>query len=173
MKNIVITEEQLKVLLESQAEIDRILDKISDEGMDSLTIDEKKYLDAFSKHEGHADDFVSPEQKRDMEHEKKGKKIQTWIPQLEGVEFVYEDSLDDEETKQIAGDLYLDDKTFYLMFEMNSKGKLMDYSASMDYMGNEDDLINYLIEKNPNMSYDDVDGLLRYYIQSEIIPNLP
>jgi len=71
MKNIIINENQLKFLIESQAEVDRILDKISEFGMDSLSIDEKKYLEAFSKHKGHADDFVSPNQKMETEFEKK------------------------------------------------------------------------------------------------------
>ena len=34
-------------------------------------------------------------------------------------------------------------------------------------------VINYIIEKNPEMTYDQVDGLISYYIENEIIPNLP
>lgn len=173
MKNILITERQLKMLAESQAEVDRILDKIYNSGMESLTIDEKQYLDAFSKHEGHPEDFISPREKHDMEYEKKGHMIKSEIPQLDGLEFVYEDSLEGEDYKQIAGDLYFDDQTFFLMFDMDDKQELIDYSASKDYMGENDDLIQYLLEKYPRMNHEQADGLISYYIQNEIIPNLP
>ena len=44
-----ITESQYKKLLEDQNVIDRILDKISAQGKDSLTPSEKEYLDKYSK----------------------------------------------------------------------------------------------------------------------------
>jgi hypothetical protein len=47
----VITEGQYKQLLEDEETINRILDKISDQGMDSLTPEEKAYLDKNSKGE--------------------------------------------------------------------------------------------------------------------------
>lgn len=173
MKNILITEKQLRMITESQAEVDRILDKIYNSGMESLSIDEKNYLDSFSKHTGHADDFVDPKEKQDVEFEKKGHVVKSKLPQLDGAEFIYEDSLEDEDTTQVAGDLLIDDRTFYLMFEMNNDKELIGYSASEDYMGTDEDLIEYIIEKYPRMSYDQADGLLSYYIENEIIPNLP
>ncbi len=173
MKNILITERQLKMLAESQAEVDRILDKIYNDGMDALSIDEKNYLDDFSKHEGHPEDFVSRKERMDVEHQKKGHSVVSELPQLEGMEFVYEDSLEDEDFTQIAGDLYFEDETFYLMFAIDNNKDLVDYSASKEYMGSNDDLINYLVEKNPNMTYDQADTLISHYIENEIIPNLP
>jgi len=56
MKKIIrLTESDLtrivnRVINENQEEVDRILDKISDGGYGSLSIDEKRYLNAFSKH---------------------------------------------------------------------------------------------------------------------------
>jgi hypothetical protein len=44
-----ITESQYKKLLEDQSTVDRILDKISAKGLDSLTDEEKKYLDTEQK----------------------------------------------------------------------------------------------------------------------------
>ena len=46
-----ITESQYKQLLEDETTLNRILDKISDQGKDSLTPEEKAYLDKYSKGE--------------------------------------------------------------------------------------------------------------------------
>lgn len=173
MKNIILSQKQFHLIIESQAEVDRILDKIYNHGMDSLTIDEKNYLDSFSKHEGHADDFVSPTEKMDQDYQKRGHKITSEIPQLDGMEFIYEDSLENEDSRQIAGDLVFDERTFFLMFEVSDTNELLGYSASEDYMGTDDDLIEYILEKFPNMTYEQADGLLSYYIENEIIPSLP
>ena len=75
-------------------EIDRILDKISSDGIDSLSVYEKKYLDSYSQHDGHESEFVDPETARDMDDEKRGEEITSDIPQLEGMTFRYEDRLD-------------------------------------------------------------------------------
>ena len=47
---IIITESQYKFLVENQEVVDRILDKISEIGYESLSIEEQKYLNHFSKH---------------------------------------------------------------------------------------------------------------------------
>jgi len=47
----IITEGQYKQLLEDMKVVDRILDKISSQGKDSLTPEEKEYLDKYSKGE--------------------------------------------------------------------------------------------------------------------------
>ena len=47
----IITEGQYKKLLEDMEMVNRILDKISSQGKDSLTPEEKEYLDKYSKGE--------------------------------------------------------------------------------------------------------------------------
>jgi hypothetical protein len=47
----IITESKYKQLLEDEATLNSILDKISDQGKDSLTPEEKTYLDKYSKGE--------------------------------------------------------------------------------------------------------------------------
>ena len=47
----IITEGQYKQLLENMEVVDRILDKISAQGKDSLSPEEKEYLDAYSRGE--------------------------------------------------------------------------------------------------------------------------
>ena len=56
---------------------------------------------------------------------------------------------------------------------MDENGNLNNYSASKDYMGDDDDLLNYIKEKNPDMSYNKIENSIKYFIESEIIPNLP
>ena len=45
MKKIIITENQLRLLLENQEYVNSLLDKIGTKGIESLTPSEKKYLD--------------------------------------------------------------------------------------------------------------------------------
>ena len=52
----IITESQYKRLLEDMEVVDRILDKISAQGKDSLTPEEKAYLDKYSKGEKDLED---------------------------------------------------------------------------------------------------------------------
>ena len=40
-------------------------------------------------------------------------------------------------------------------------------------MGSDDDLVNYLMDKFPKMTYKRADGLINHFIENEIIPNLP
>lgn len=56
---ILISENQLNVVLENQKVLNQILDKISHEGMDSLTFREKEFLDKFSK--GQSPEDIGPD----------------------------------------------------------------------------------------------------------------
>ena len=69
---IIITESQYNFLIENQEVVDRILDKISEKGIKSLSIDEKRYLDEFSKHKGDPDEFIDPAERYD---ERQGEKF--------------------------------------------------------------------------------------------------
>jgi hypothetical protein len=85
--NIILTESQYRILLESQEEVDRILDKISDGGYESLSVDEKRYLDAFSKHKGRPDEFVDPSQSYD---EREGEKFIYSFNNIPKIEFIFD-----------------------------------------------------------------------------------
>ena len=156
-------------------EIDRILDKISNEGIDSLTIYEKKYLDTYSQHDGHDSEFIDPETKRDIEHEKRGMEITSEIPSLNGVTFRYDDRLDlDENEFEVAGDLMVDDEKYYVMFLTNKSGELLDYSVSKEYLENDtEEFKRELKAKFPDMKEDRLFSMFEYFLEQEVIPNLP
>jgi hypothetical protein len=169
-----ITESQLRFLVENE-EIDRILDKISSDGIDSLSVSEKKYLDSYSKHQGHDYEFIDPDMRMDVEHEKRGNEITSEIPELEGVSFVYDDKLDlDENEFEVAGDLIFDGEKYYVMFLTNKEGELLDYSVSQDYLGDgTEEFKNRLKEKFPQTNEDRIYSMFEYFLEQEVIPNLP
>jgi len=169
-----ITESQLRFLVENE-EIDRILDKINSDGIDSLSVSEKKYLDSYSKHQGHESEFIDPEMRMDIEHEKRGSEITSEIPELEGVSFVYDDKLDlDDNEFEVAGDLIFDGEKYYVMFLTNKEGELLDYSVSQDYLGDgTEEFKNRLKEKFPQTNEDRIYSMFEYFLEQEVIPNLP
>jgi hypothetical protein len=169
-----ITENQLRVIMENE-EIDRILDKISSDGIESLSVYEKKYLDTYSQHKGHESDFVDPETSRDIEDEKRGVEITSEIPELDGMTFRYEDKLDlDENEFEVAGDLLFDDEKYYVMFLTNKSGDLLDYSVSKEYLENDtEEFRSEMRDKFPNMKEDRLFSMFEYFLEQEVIPNLP
>ena len=83
---IIITESQYNFLLENQEVVDRILDKISEKGIKSLSVDEKRYLDSFSKHKGRPDEFVDPSESYDN---REGEKFTSSFNHIPKIEFVF------------------------------------------------------------------------------------
>lgn len=156
-------------------EIDRILDKISSDGIESLTVFEKKYLNTYSQHKGHDSEFIDPETIRDVEDEKRGVEITSEIPSLNGVTFRYEDRLDlDENEFEVAGDLMVDDEKYYVMFLTNKSGELLDYSVSKEYLENDtEEFKKELKSKFPDMKEDRLFSMFEYFLEQEVIPNLP
>jgi hypothetical protein len=169
-----ITENQLRFIMENE-EIDRILDKISSDGIESLTIYEKKYLDSYSQHDGNDSEFIDPETRMDIEHEKRSEEITSEIEALNGMTFRYDDRLDlDDDEFEVAGDLMFDDEKYYVMFLTNKSGELLDYSVSKEYLENDtDEFKKELKTKFPNMSEDRLFSMFEYFLEQEVIPNLP
>jgi hypothetical protein len=156
-------------------EIDRILDKISSDGIESLTIYEKKYLDSYSQHDGNDSEFIDPETRMDIEHEKRSEEITSEIEALNGMTFRYDDRLDlDDDEFEVAGDLMFDDEKYYVMFLTNKSGELLDYSVSKEYLENDtDEFKKELKAKFPNMTEDRLFSMFEYFLEQEVIPNLP
>ena len=169
-----ITESQLRFIMENE-EIDRILDKISSDGMDSLNVYEKKYLDTYSQHTGHDSEFIDPETVRDIEDEKRGVEITSEIPSLNGITFRYDDRLDlDDNEFEVAGDLMIDGEKYYVMFLTNKSGELLDYSVSKEYLENDtEEFKKELKSKFPNIKEDRLFSMFEYFLEQEVIPNLP
>lgn len=164
--NIIITESQYRILLENQEEVDRILDKISDGGYESLSIDEKRYLDAFSKHEGRPDDFINPSEKND---EREGEKFTSSFEHIPTIEFVfdYEEQNDDETA--LYGTIQFRDKEYIGGLFLNKNGRLIDFDF---YDINEEPTS---IHDNVGRFQDDIEGIeheVKMFFEDEVIPSL-
>ena len=122
--NIILTESQYRILLENQEEVDRILDKIGDGGYESLSVDEKRYLDSFSKHKGRPDEFVDPSKSYDNREGEKFTSSFNHIPKIEFV-FDYEEQNEDETT--LYGTIYFKDKEYIGGLFLNKMGHLIDF----------------------------------------------
>jgi hypothetical protein len=163
---ILITESQFNYLFESQEVVDRLLDKITDKGYESLTIDEKRYLNHFSRHEGHPDDFIDPAEKED---ERKGEKFTSNFGNQPEITFTFDD-------EEIEGDdiilhwmIEFGNKTYWGVLITNKLGHLIDLDFSdADYdMGSE--------SEEPERFQDQVEGMeyeVRGFFEDEVIPNL-
>ena len=130
MKKIIrLTESDLtrivnRVINENQEEVDRILDKISDGGYESLSIDEKRYLDAFSKHKGSPDEFVDPSESYD---EREGEKFTSSFNHIPKIEFVFDYEEQTEDETALYGTIHFQDKEYIGGLFLNKMGHLIDF----------------------------------------------
>lgn len=164
--NIILTESQYRILLENQEEVDRILDKIGDGGYESLSVDEKRYLDSFSKHKGRPDEFVDPSESYDNREGEKFTSSFNHIPKIEFV-FDYEEQNEDETT--LYGTIYFKDKEYIGGLFLNKMGHLIDFDF-------------YDINEDPKSIYDDVgrfqdeiEGIkheVKIFFEDDVIPAL-
>jgi len=164
--NIILTESQYRILLENQEEVDRILDKISDGGYESLNIDEKRYLDAFSKHKGKPDEFVDPSESYNKREGERFTSSFNHIPKIEFI-FDYEENSDDETA--LYGTIYFKDKEYIGGLFLNKMGHLIDFDF-------------YDINEEPESIHDDVgrfqdeiEGIepeVKMFFEDEVIPSL-
>jgi hypothetical protein len=88
---------------------------------------------------------------------------------------VYDDKLDlDDNEFEVAGDLIFDGEKYYVMFLTNKEGELLDYSVSQDYLGDgTEEFKNRLKEKFPQTNEDRIFSMFEYFLEQEVIPNLP
>ena len=164
--NIILTESQYRILLENQEEVDRILDKIGHGGYESLSVDEKRYLDSFSKHKGRPDEFVDPSESYDNREGEKFTSSFNHIPKIEFV-FDYEEQNEDETT--LYGTIYFKDKEYIGGLFLNKMGHLIDFDF-------------YDINEDPKSIYDDVgrfqdeiEGIkheVKMFFEDDVIPAL-
>jgi hypothetical protein len=164
--NIIITESQYRILLESQEEVDRILDKISDGSYESLSIDEKRYLDAFSKHEGRPDEFVDPSESYD---DREGEKFTSSFNHIPKIEFVFDYEEQTESETALYGTILFKDKEYIGGLFLNKMGHLVNFDF-------------YDINEEPESIYDevgrfqdDIEGMeyeVKMFFEDEVIPSL-
>jgi hypothetical protein len=163
---IIITESQYKFIVENQKEVDRILDKIGEKGFDSLSIDEKRYLDNFSKYEGHPDEFEDPSEKYD---ERTGNRYTSNFRSLPNITFIFDDQEQEGDEIIIHGTIEFQDKTYWGVIVVNKLGHLIDLDFvdseySMSPSDDEVDRFQYHIE---GMEHE-----VKDFFEDEVIPNL-
>ena len=164
--NIIITESQYRILLENQEEIDRILDKISDGGYESLSTDEKRYLDAFSKHEGRPDDFVDPSESYD---EREGEKFTSSFNHIPKIEFVFDYEEQTENETEVYGTKFYQDQEYIGGLFLNKMGYLIDFDF---YDINEEPKS---INDEVGRFQDEIEGIeneVKMFFEDEVIPSL-
>jgi hypothetical protein len=164
--NIIITESQYHILLENQEEIDRILDKISDGGYESLSTEEKRYLDAFSKHEGRPDDFVDPSESYD---EREGEKFTSSFNHIPKIEFVFDYEEQTENETALYGTIFYQDKEYIGGLFLNKMGYLIDFDF---YDINEEPKS---INDEVGRFQDEIEGIeneVKMFFEDEVIPSL-
>jgi hypothetical protein len=165
MKKFIISKTQLNYIVENQERVDNILDKIKKSGLDSLRPSEKKYLDAFSKYEGHPEDFKDPNYEE--YDDRKGEKFVSDFRNLPQIEFVFDYEEKENDEIHLYGKIFFVGQEYVGVIVTNNKGNLIDY----DFHSSDIDYNN----PNPNRLVDDMEGFtheLEVFLEDEVIPGL-
>jgi hypothetical protein len=121
-----ITESQYEILLENQNYVDSLLDKISERGYNSLSIDEKKYLKYYSEHTkqgGRPDEFVDPSERYD---EREGEVIEDEISGLP-IQFTFSEEIDNGDEVEYYGEIKFNGDEYFGIIISDERGHLVDY----------------------------------------------
>ena len=175
--NIILTESQYRILLENQEEVDRILDKIGNGGYESLSVDEKRYLDAFSKHKGSPDEFVDPSESYDEREgnqsksydDREGEKFTSSFNHIPKIEFVFDYEEQNEDETTLYGTIYFKDKEYIGGLFLNKMGHLIDFDF---YDINEDPKS---IHDDVGRFQDEIEGIkheVKIFFEDDVIPAL-
>jgi hypothetical protein len=141
---ILVSEEQYKILKEYQDVLDNILDKISAEGLDSLTHKEKTYLKQLEK----------TGQLGDLEHHsenKKGFEIESDIEELPDMKFTFYEANDTDIETEYYGEIEFMDRTFVGSVVTDPDSNI----TSVEFYDFKDntDLMVFLEEMEPELMY--------------------
>jgi hypothetical protein len=141
---ILVSEEQYKILKEYQDVLDNILDKISAEGLDSLTHKEKTYLKQLEK-TGQLGDLELPSEN------KKGFEIESDIEELPDMKFTFYEANDTDIETEYYGEIEFMDRTFIGSVVTDPDGNI----TSVEFYDFKDntDLMVFLEEMEPELMY--------------------
>ena len=157
-----ITESQYEILLENQKYVDSLLDKISEKGYESLSIDEKRYLKYYSEHTskgGNSEEFVDPSEVYD---EREGEVFEGMLAD-QPIQFTFSEESSDGEDVDYFGEIKFGGKEYLGVFTTDSKG----YLKGVDFY-NVDDEEDYRFQ-------DVIEGLeheLEMFFYEDIISHL-
>lgn len=135
-----ITESQYQLLLENQEYVDSLLDKITDKGYDSLSIDEKRYLKYYSEHTnkgGNPDEFVDPSEVYD---EREGEVFKGMIAD-QPIEFTFSEEVIEDDDIDYYGEIKFGGKEYFGTFTTDRNG----YLKGIDFP-NVDDEEDYRLQ---------------------------
>lgn len=141
---ILVSEEQYKILKEYQDVLDNILDKISAEGLDSLTHKEKTYLKQLEK-TGQLGDLELPSEN------KKGFVIKSDIESLPDIKFTFYEANDTDIETEYYGEIEFMDRTFVGSVVTDPDGNI----TSVEFYDFKDntDLMVFLEGMEPELMY--------------------
>ena len=166
MKKIIVTESQMKLILENEEYINQLIDKIGEFGRDSLTPSEKRYLEGISSHEGSLKYYQGPTDEYDMYDEQRGERITSTLPNLENMEFKYDYQEKDGDEILIYGSIFFNGEEFYGVIVSSPNGNLVEYDfqiGEIEYDGSD--------YKN---LFDVTEGLeheVETFLEDEVIPH--
>jgi len=141
---ILVSEEQYKILKEYQDVLDNILDKISAEGLDSLTHKEKTYLKQLEK-TGQLGDLELPSEN------KKGFVIKSDIESLPDMKFTFYEANDTDIETEYYGEIEFMDRTFVGSVVTDPDGNIISVEF-YDFKDNTD-LMVFLEGMEPELMY--------------------
>lgn len=159
---IIISETQYLKMTKNSKVIDTILDKIINK--EKLFIDEKKCLDAYSKHirdGGDPDEFKCPEPEYD---DREGRVFESSFPNLPMIKFTFSEELKNDNEIQYFGEIQFEGEEYLGVIITDKRGFLIGY----DFYNVSDELNDYSFN-------DEIEGLeheVEVFFQDEIIPEL-
>jgi hypothetical protein len=166
MKKIIITENQLRLLLENQEYVNSLLDKIGTKGIESLTPSEKKYLDGLSSHEGHIDDYDDPNYEDDYD-ERRGEKITSSLPNLPQLQFVFDYEEREENEILLYGSVYFQGNEYVGVIVTNENGNLIDFDFQVAEIDFDDTEVTNLLDDAQGLEHE-----LSVFFENDVIPAL-
>lgn len=159
---VIITESQYNRLVESKKVVDNILNKITQDGYDSLSIDEKKYLKYYSEHinnGGDPEEFVDPSEKYD---DREGKVIKGEISG-QPIQFTYSEEIENDGETEYYGEVKFNDDEFLGVIMKDKRGYITGYDF-YSVMSDDDVRLQSVIG---NLNYE-----LINWFSEEVIPQL-
>jgi hypothetical protein len=127
-------------LLENQEYVDSLLDKITDKGYDSLSIDEKRYLKYYSEHTnkgGNPEEFVDPSEVYD---EREGEVFKGMLAD-QPIEFTFSEEVIEDDDIDYYGEIKFGTKEYFGTFTTDRNG----YLKGVDF-SNVDDEEDYRLQ---------------------------
>lgn len=141
---ILVSEEQYKILKEYQDVLDNILDKISAEGVDSLTHRERAYLKQLEK-TGELGDLELPSEN------KKGFVIKSDIESLPDMKFTFYEANDTDIETEYYGEIQFMDRTFVGSIVTDPDNNIT--SIEFYDLTDNTDLMDFLEGMEPELTY--------------------